>query len=270
MKNQFLSMPIGQTCFFEINEALTEIKFTSAVIDLKTGVTTYTVQLPDGSTTEIESSIDNRASFYATTEMYLKKTKCSETANSLQHISRSLNIPFRLTQDDGDLASFSFYIWVIEDGFAREKTLPVDKVYLNKQGQFLTDVKLPAIYYTEQNSVEKLHKIKVVNADSSESYIGGELASILPNDSQKALVQEFNDICQRMRDANVRIISSESTMTMIAINDSEISSIYGYEDGYEDGYLSPESVPQLIIPYIPLSVCNDYDSDCVWFKLKSK
>lgn len=268
MKNQFLSMPIGQTCFFEINEALTEIKFTKAVINLKTGVTTYTVQLPDGSTTEIESSIDNRASFYATTEMYLKKTKCSETANSLQHISRGLNIPLHLTQDDGDITSFSFYIWIVEDGFAREKTLPIDKVYLNKQGQFLTDVELPTEYYTAQNSVEKLHKVKVVNADGSESHIGGELASILPNDNQKALIKEFENICQRMKEANVRIVTSESTMKMIAINDSEIASVYGYEDGENTLYLSPESVPQLTIPYIPLSVCNDYDSDSMWFNLK--
>ena len=270
MKNQFLSMPIGQTCFFEINEALTEIKFTKAVINLETGVTTYTVQLPDGSATEIESSVNNRARFYASPECYIKKTKCCETVNSLQHISRVLNIPLRLLKDndDNDITSFSFYVWVIEDGFAKEKSLPIDKVYVNERDLFSTDVKLPAIYYTEQNSVEKLHKVKVVNADGSESYIGGELASILPNNNQKALIKEFENICQRMKEANVRIVTSESTMKMIAINDSEIASVYGYEDGENTLYLSPESVPQLTIPYIPLSVCNDYDSDSMWFNLK--
>lgn len=270
MRNQFLSMPIGQTCFIEINEALTEIKFTLAIINLETGVTTYTVQLPDGSTTEIESSTDNRASFYASAEMYLKKTKCSETANNLQHISRGLNIPLHLTQDDGDITSFSFYIWIVEDGFAREKTLPIDKVYVSEQGQFFTDIELPTEYYTVQNSVEKLHKVKVVNADGSESYIGGELASILPNDNQKALIQEFESICKRMKDANVRIVTSESTMKTLAINGSEIISIYGYNDECVQFELSPESIPYLQLSNLPLTVCNDYDSDGLWFNIKTK
>ena len=271
MKDQFLSMPMGQTFFIEINGTLTEIKFKNASINLKNGVTTYSVMLPDGTIHQINSSAGSCQRFYSNPKSYMDKRTYAEHSSSLHQICRKLNIPVHMQHNEnGELVSYNFYVWVIEEGFAREKIIPIETIEINNIDEYSIDMTLPNEYYTEQYSAEKLHKVKVINKDGHESSVGGELTSILPSDSQKELIKEFCDICHRMKEANVKIITSESTMTVLAVNGAEIDYVYGYENCEDDIELSPGSVPHLIIPKLPIYVCNDYDSEQLWFNLKNQ
>ena len=259
----------------EIGDALTEVKLTNAKISLLTGITTYEIHLPDGTVTNGTSSEENRISLYDSPEKYEKRIKLVEHTLTISDISDYMNIPTNLIVEGLEIVSFEFYVWVVENGFPKQQPLPIKTIYLANDNGYTTTVKMPEQYYTKLDTLEKLHKTKVINVDGSQSYIKGRLSSLFLSDEQKSVLKEWEVVAQRLKDANIMMVQSENTGKMLAVNSTDVKYIYGsydIEDEIKDGALelSVSCLGEFYTANIPLMCCEDRENDSIIVVLKEK
>ena len=275
MKNTFYTTSLNQTYFMEIGDALTEVTLTNAEINLLTGSTTYEIHLPDGTATKVTSSEENKISLYYSQDKYIKRTKVAEYTLTINDISDYINIPLNLVVEGSEIISFEFYVWVIENGFPKQQPLPIETIYLSKEKGYTTTVKMPEQYYAKLETLEKLHKTKVINADGSQSYIKGKLSTLFLSTEQKLVLKEWEVMAQKLKDANIMMVKSENTGKMLAVNSPYVNCIYGsydIDDEINNGALELpiNCLREFYTTSIPLMCCEDRENDSIIVVLKDK
>lgn len=274
MITKFQILELNKTYFWESNNALVEVRFSKAIIGTHDSEVIYYATLPNGETKTIKSKEDEPIKVYASPKDYINKKALTIPTVSLDSIANSLKLKVCYRELDGEKVAFHFPVWTIDNGIAKEHRIYAGTITATPNGIFSNNIytindDFPENYYTDRELMEKLHHTKVIAEDGTESVVGGELSSLLLNNEQKAILDEWLAVTKKLEEAKVLIISSESSEKYIAVNSTQIDRVYGYNDG--DGKvisLDAEKATELQIPQLPLNVCNDYDSGDMWFLMK--
>ncbi len=271
MITKFSLLDLSKPYFWVSDNALVEVRFSKATIGTHDGEITYYATLPSGEKRTIASKIDDPIKVYASPEDYLQKRHIAIPSVSLESIARQLALPIRYKELDGEKVAFHFVVWTIDKGIAKEVRLYAGVITVSENNTYTINDDFPEKYYTDRDTMERLHPTKVIAEDGTESVVGGELSPLFLSDEQRAILNEWLEVTKRLEQANVTIISSESTGNFLAVNNAEIDRIYGYEESYK-GIIpfDSEKAPEFHIPKVPFIVCNDYDSGDMWFMMKQK
>lgn len=274
MITKFSLLDLSKPYFWESDNALVEVRFTKAVIGTHDGEITYYATLPNGEQKTITDSAERPIKIYNSTNDYLTRVHPTRLSVSLENIARHCGLAIRYRELDGERVGFHFVVWTIDGGITKEHkiyagTINVTPNTPNANNNFEINDDFPENYHKDRETMEKLHATKVIAEDGTESTIGGELSSIILSDEQKSVLDEWLAVTKKLEEANITIISSESTGEYLAVNNTNVDRVYGYEESY-DGIISlaVDKVPELHIPKVPLMVCNDYDSNEMWILMK--
>lgn len=274
MISKFQILELNKTYFWVSDNALVEVRFSKAIIGTHDSEVIYYATLPNGETKTIKSKDDDPIKVYASANDYIQQRVLTIPTVSLESIANSLKLQVRYRELNGEKVAFYFPVWTIDDGVAKEHRIYAGTITATPNGRFSNNIytindDFPENYYKDRELMEKLYPTKVIAEDGSQSVVGGELSSLLLSKEQQTILDEWLAVTKKLEAANITIISSEATGQYLAVNNTQIESIYGYQEGY-DGMISLDAskATDLQTPQLPLNVCNDYDSGDMWFLMK--
>ena len=274
MRDLYVITTLGRMYFLAIKGALTEVKFISAEISLLNGEAKYGVLLPDGSTQEITSSKESPLKIYNSAKEYENKRHTVDSHYSLESIAHKLNVQVELKKSDGE-PSFEFFVWTFEDGFAKRVVFKSDVIYIDEHNKYTSSFEVPKQHYPSEAIVNKLHRTKVIDADGTQSYVGGKLATLFLSPEQRELLKEWEAVSQRLKDADIMIVHSENTGKTLAVNAPDVECIYA---SYDIGDDTCDNAIEISVSYLhefyttnrPPMYCEDRENDSIIVVLKHK